>query len=94
MWKSFAFLPDSDKENSFQASFPYTYTPDQDEVIWEILDDMDLKIVNDFVTSDVNGQQRVITQRLKTLMDRVSYYDVHTTKSRIELGLVFIDEDI
>ncbi len=40
MWKSFAFLADKQKENAFQASFPYTYTPDQDEVIWEILDDM------------------------------------------------------
>ena len=41
MWKSFAFLPDREKEWNFQASFPYTYTPDQDEVIWEILDDME-----------------------------------------------------
>ena len=41
MWKSFAFLADKEKEWNFQASFPYTYTPDQDEVIWEILDDME-----------------------------------------------------
>ncbi len=40
LWRSFAFLADSKKEASFQASFPYTYTSDQDEAINEILDDM------------------------------------------------------
>ncbi len=39
--KSFAFVRDSIKEWKFQASFPYTYTPDQDEVISEILWDME-----------------------------------------------------
>ncbi len=40
MWSSFAFIPDTQKELSFQSSFPYTYTPDQDEAIDDILEDM------------------------------------------------------
>ncbi|MCD5380449.1 DEAD/DEAH box helicase, partial [Candidatus Gracilibacteria bacterium] len=40
MGSSFAFVPDIQKELSFQSSFPYTYTPDQDEAIDEILGDM------------------------------------------------------
>jgi len=43
MWKSFSFLPDVKKETEFRASFPYTYTIDQEVVIWEILDDMELE---------------------------------------------------
>ncbi len=43
MWKSFSFLPDINKENDFRASFPYTYTIDQEVVIWEILWDMELE---------------------------------------------------
>ena len=41
MWKSFAFIPDAQKEQAFQWSFPYTYTQDQDEAIDEILADME-----------------------------------------------------
>jgi len=41
MWKSFSFLADIKKENDFRASFAYTYTPDQQEVISEILSDME-----------------------------------------------------
>ena len=40
MWKSFSFVQDIEKEQAFQWSFPYTYTPDQDEAIDEILWDM------------------------------------------------------
>jgi len=43
MWKSFSFLPDVKKETEFRASFPYTYTIDQEVVIWEILWDMELE---------------------------------------------------
>jgi len=43
MWKSFSFLPDVKKETEFRASFPYTYTIDQEVVIGEILDDMELE---------------------------------------------------
>ena len=39
--KSFAFLPNNMKESEFQARFPYSYTPDQNEVIQEILADME-----------------------------------------------------
>ena len=41
MWKSFSFLPDIKKESEFRASFTYTYTTDQEQVISEILWDME-----------------------------------------------------
>ena len=41
IWKSFAFLPDLEKESEFRASFAYTYTQDQEKAIAEILADME-----------------------------------------------------
>ena len=41
MWRSFSFLPDLKKEIDFRASFTYTYTADQEQVIFEILWDME-----------------------------------------------------